>query len=48
MKAAVLYGFGQPLVIEDVELDPPGAGEVKVRIGGAARYDGGNALCQPQ
>jgi len=36
MKAAVLYGFGQPLVIEDVELDPPGPGEVKVRIGAAA------------
>ncbi len=36
MKAAVLYGFGKPLVIEDVDLDPPGAGEVKVRIGAAS------------
>ena len=36
MKAAVLRGYAQPLVIEDVDLDPPGAGEVKVRIGAAA------------
>jgi S-(hydroxymethyl)glutathione dehydrogenase / alcohol dehydrogenase len=36
MKAAVSYGYGQPLVIEDVELDPPGKGEVKVRIGAAS------------
>lgn len=36
MKAAVLYGYGEPLVIEDVELDSPGPGEVKVRIGAAA------------
>ena len=36
MKAAVLYGFGQPLVIEEVDLNPPGPGEVKVRIGAAA------------
>jgi len=36
MKAAVLYGFGKPLVIEEVDIDPPGAGEVKVRIGAAA------------
>ena len=36
MKAAVLYGFGEPLVIEEVDLDPPGAGEVTVRIGAAS------------
>jgi S-(hydroxymethyl)glutathione dehydrogenase / alcohol dehydrogenase len=36
MKAAVSYGYGQPLVIEDVELDSPGKGEVKVRIGAAS------------
>ena len=36
MRAAVLHGFGQPLVIEEVDLDPPGEGEVKVRIGAAA------------
>lgn len=32
MKAAVLYEPGQPLVIEDLELDPPKAGEVKIKI----------------
>jgi len=32
LKAAVCYQFGQPLVIEDLRLDPPQAGEVRVRI----------------
>ena len=32
MKAAVCYDFGKPLVIEDVEIDPPQKGEVKVRV----------------
>ncbi|GIX46128.1 MAG: alcohol dehydrogenase [Candidatus Tectimicrobiota bacterium] len=32
MKAAVLYEPGTPLVIEEVQLDPPKAGEVKVRV----------------
>ena len=32
MKAAVCYEFGQPLVIEDLELAPPRRGEVKVRM----------------
>ena len=32
MKAAVCYEFGKPLVVEDVDLDPPQEGEVKVRI----------------
>lgn len=32
MKAAVLYAPGQPLVIEDLRLDPPKAGEVRVRV----------------
>ena len=36
MKAAVLYEFGKPLVIEEVDLDPPGPGEVKVRIAAAS------------
>lgn len=36
MKAAVLYGFGEPLVIEEVDLDPPGPGEAKVRIAAAS------------
>lgn len=31
MKAAVLYGANQPLVIEDVEIDEPGPGEVLVK-----------------
>jgi NDMA-dependent alcohol dehydrogenase len=35
MKAAVLYEVGQPLSIEEVELDPPKAGEVHVKIGAA-------------
>src|SRR5438477_937178 len=33
MKAAVLNAFGQPLSLEDVQIDPPRAGEVSVRIG---------------
>jgi Zn-dependent alcohol dehydrogenase len=32
MRAAVCYEFGQPLVVEEVDLDPPGPGEVKVRL----------------
>jgi S-(hydroxymethyl)glutathione dehydrogenase/alcohol dehydrogenase len=32
MKAAVCYEINKPLVIEDVDLDPPGEGEVKVRM----------------
>jgi len=31
-KAAVAYAAGQPLVIEDVELEGPKAGEVLVEI----------------
>jgi len=34
-KAAVLYKYGQPLVVEEVELDEPKAGEVLVKIGAA-------------
>ncbi len=29
MKAAVLYEPGTPLVVEDLQLDPPKAGEVE-------------------
>jgi S-(hydroxymethyl)glutathione dehydrogenase / alcohol dehydrogenase len=36
LKAAIYYEFGKPLVIEDVTIDPPGKGEVKVRVGAAA------------
>jgi Zn-dependent alcohol dehydrogenase len=36
MKAAVCYELGKPLVVEDVRLDPPGVGEVRVRIGAVA------------
>lgn len=32
MKAAVCYAYDQPLVIEEIELDPPKTGEVKVRV----------------
>lgn len=32
MKAAVCHAFGEQLVIEDLELAPPGPGEVRVRI----------------
>ncbi len=32
MKAAVCYEFGKPLVVEEVEIDPPQMGEVKVKI----------------
>src|SRR6266513_2726080 len=32
VQAAVLERYGQPLAIEDVRLDPPGAGEVLVRM----------------
>jgi Zn-dependent alcohol dehydrogenase len=36
VKAAVCWEAGQPLVVEDVVLDPPGTGEVHVRIGAVA------------
>ena len=36
MKAAVCWEVGQPLVVEDVVLDPPKTGEVRVRIGAVA------------
>lgn len=36
MKAAVCYEFGKPLVIEEVTLDPPKAGEVKVKLAACA------------
>lgn len=41
MKAAVLYEYGQPLRIEEVDLDPPQAGEVRVRLAasGVCRSD---------
>jgi S-(hydroxymethyl)glutathione dehydrogenase / alcohol dehydrogenase len=32
IRAAVLHEFGQPLVIEDLELDPPKTGEVLIRM----------------
>ena len=35
MKAAVLYEIGQPLVVEEVELDPPKEREVLVRVAAA-------------
>lgn len=36
MKAAVCYEFGKPLVVEEVDIDPPQKGEVKVRLGATA------------
>ena len=36
MKAAICYEFGKPLVIEDIEIDAPCTGEVKVRIAATA------------
>ncbi len=32
MRAAVLEEFGEPLVVQDVELRDPGPGEVLVRL----------------
>lgn len=36
MKAAVCYEFGKPLVVEEVILDPPQHGEVKVKLAATA------------
>ncbi len=36
MKAAVCYEYGKPLVVEEVDLDPPKKGEVKVRLAATA------------
>jgi S-(hydroxymethyl)glutathione dehydrogenase/alcohol dehydrogenase len=36
VKAAVSYESGKPLVIEEVDIDPPKPGEVKVKIAAAA------------
>jgi hypothetical protein len=33
MKAAILKGYGQPLQIDEVQIDPPRTGEVQLRIG---------------
>ncbi|MGH2673668.1 MAG: Zn-dependent alcohol dehydrogenase [Actinomycetota bacterium] len=41
MRAAVLFEFGTPLRIEELELDPPKAGEVRIRMAasGVCRSD---------
>jgi Zn-dependent alcohol dehydrogenase len=36
VKAAVCYAFGEPLRVEEVEIDPPQSGEVKVRLAATA------------
>jgi Zn-dependent alcohol dehydrogenase len=36
MKAAICYEFGKPLVMEEVTLDPPGRGDVKIRLAATA------------
>ena len=36
MKAAVCNEFGKPLTIEDIDIDSPGKGEVKIRLAATA------------
>ncbi len=36
MKAAIFYEIGKPLVIEEVTLEPPGKGEVMIRMAACA------------
>lgn len=36
MKAAICYEYGKPLVVEEIDIDPPKKGEVKVRIAATA------------
>ena len=36
MKAAICYEFGKPLVVEEVDMNPPQRGEVKVRLAAVA------------
>jgi S-(hydroxymethyl)glutathione dehydrogenase / alcohol dehydrogenase len=36
VKAAVCHGFGEPLFVEEIELDPPRPGEVRVRVAACA------------
>ena len=36
MRAAVCRGFGEPLRVEELELAPPGPGQVAVRIDAVA------------
>ena len=36
MKAAICYEFGKPLVIEEVQIDPPQTGEVKIKLAATA------------
>lgn len=36
MKAAVCYEFGQPLIVEEIDIDPPQPGEVKVKLAATA------------
>lgn len=36
MKAAVCYEFGKPLIIDEIDIDPPRAGEVTIRVAATA------------
>ena len=36
MKAAVCRAFGEPLVIEELDLAPPGPGEIRVKVAACA------------
>ena len=38
MKAAVCYEIRKPLVVEEVDIDTPRAGEVKVRVWRQQQY----------
>src|SRR5512138_2965204 len=36
MRAAVCYQLGKPLVVEDIRIEPPRRGEVRVRVAATA------------
>src|SRR3972149_925416 len=36
VRAAVFYEIGKPLSVEEVDVDAPGPGEIKVRLGAPA------------
>jgi len=36
MKAAICYEFGKPLIVEEIDIDPPRKDKVKVRIAATA------------
>ena len=36
MRAAICRAFGQPLTIEEITCDPPGPGEIEVKLAACA------------